>query len=188
MRPLVAHCHLGLGKLYRRTGDGAKAEEHLTTARAMYREMDMGFYLAQADTELGAGGEAMTRVSMVALLALALLAAPLAAEAQPAGKVPRIGFLALLSASSGPPPRCSPRRRPPVFQDGLRRLGYQEGQNLVVERRYADGNADRLPGLAAELVELRVELIVTETTAATRAAEEGDDEIPIVCPSRWRPG
>ncbi len=45
MRPLVAHCHLGLGKLYRRTGDRAKAMEHLTTARAMYREMDMGFYL-----------------------------------------------------------------------------------------------------------------------------------------------
>ena len=49
MRPLVAHCHFGLGKLYRRTGDGAKAEEHLTTARAMYREMDMGFYLAQVE-------------------------------------------------------------------------------------------------------------------------------------------
>ena len=56
MRPLVAHCHLGLGKLYRRTGDGAKAEEHLTTARAMYREMDMGFYLAQAEAA-GAGGD-----------------------------------------------------------------------------------------------------------------------------------
>ena len=50
MRPLVAHCHLGLGKLYRRTGDHAKAEEHLTTARAMYREMDMGFYLTQVET------------------------------------------------------------------------------------------------------------------------------------------
>jgi hypothetical protein len=50
MRPEVAHCHLGLGKLYRRTGDGAKAEEHLKTARAMYREMDMGFYLTQAET------------------------------------------------------------------------------------------------------------------------------------------
>jgi class 3 adenylate cyclase/tetratricopeptide (TPR) repeat protein len=48
MRPLVAHCHLGLGKLYRCTGDGAKAQEHLATARAMYREMDMGFYLTQA--------------------------------------------------------------------------------------------------------------------------------------------
>jgi class 3 adenylate cyclase/tetratricopeptide (TPR) repeat protein len=56
MRPLVAHCHLGLGKLYRRTGDGANAEEHLTTARAMYQEMDMGFWLAQAEAA-GAGGE-----------------------------------------------------------------------------------------------------------------------------------
>ena len=55
MRPLIAHCHLGLGKLYRRTGDHAKAREHLTTATTMYREMDMGFYLAQADT-VGAGG------------------------------------------------------------------------------------------------------------------------------------
>jgi class 3 adenylate cyclase/tetratricopeptide (TPR) repeat protein len=53
MRPLVAHCHLGLGKLYRRTGDRAKAGEHLTTARAMYREMDMGFWLEKAETELG---------------------------------------------------------------------------------------------------------------------------------------
>jgi hypothetical protein len=56
MRPLVAHCHLGLGKLYRRSGDGAKAEEHLATARAMYREMDMAFYLAQAD-RLSTGGD-----------------------------------------------------------------------------------------------------------------------------------
>ncbi len=53
MRPLVAHCHLGLGKLYRRTGDRAKAEEHLTTATTMYREMDMGFWLEKAEAELG---------------------------------------------------------------------------------------------------------------------------------------
>jgi hypothetical protein len=52
MRPLVAHCHLGLGTLYRRTGDDAKAEEHLTTATTMYREMDMGFWLEKADAEL----------------------------------------------------------------------------------------------------------------------------------------
>ena len=49
MRPLVAHCHLGLGKLYRRTGDAAKAEEHLTTAATMYREMGMGFWLEKAE-------------------------------------------------------------------------------------------------------------------------------------------
>jgi class 3 adenylate cyclase/tetratricopeptide (TPR) repeat protein len=53
MRPLVAHCHLGLGTLYRRTGDRAKAEEHLTTAMAMYREMGMTFWLEKADTALG---------------------------------------------------------------------------------------------------------------------------------------
>jgi hypothetical protein len=49
---LVAHCHLGLGKLYRRTGDQEKAQEHLTTAKTTYREMDMSFWLLQAETHL----------------------------------------------------------------------------------------------------------------------------------------
>ena len=53
--PLVAHCHLGLGKLYRRIGDQAKAEKHLTTASAIYREMDMRFWLAQAETACAGG-------------------------------------------------------------------------------------------------------------------------------------
>jgi hypothetical protein len=52
LRPLVAHCHLGLGKLYRRTGDGVKAQEHLTTAATMYGEMDMRLYLVQAEKPL----------------------------------------------------------------------------------------------------------------------------------------
>ena len=52
MRPLVAHCHLGLGKLYRRTGKHQQAQEHLTMAATMYREMDMRFWLKQADTKL----------------------------------------------------------------------------------------------------------------------------------------
>src|SRR5262249_36150203 len=52
MRPLVAHCHLGLGKLYQRVGDRAKAEEHLTTATTMYREMGMGFWLEKAEVVL----------------------------------------------------------------------------------------------------------------------------------------
>ena len=56
MRPLVAHCHLGLGKLYRRTGDGAKVEEHLGTASAMYREMDMWFWLEKAEAGGARGG------------------------------------------------------------------------------------------------------------------------------------
>ena len=55
MRPLVAHCRLGLGKLYRRTGDRAKAAEHLMTASAMYREMDMGFWLEKPDAAYAGG-------------------------------------------------------------------------------------------------------------------------------------
>ena len=56
MRPLVAHCHLGLGKPYRRTDDRPRAQEHLTTAATMYREMDMGFWLEKAEAELKASG------------------------------------------------------------------------------------------------------------------------------------
>jgi hypothetical protein len=52
MRPLVAHCHFGLGKLYRRTSDRVKAQEHLTTAATMYREMGMSFWLEKAEAEL----------------------------------------------------------------------------------------------------------------------------------------
>ena len=54
MRPLVARCHLGLGELYRRTGKREKAQGHLTTATALYREMDMRFWLEQAETEINA--------------------------------------------------------------------------------------------------------------------------------------
>ena len=57
MRPLVAHCHLGLGTLYRRTGKREQAHEHLTTAATMYREMDMRFWLEKAETELKASFE-----------------------------------------------------------------------------------------------------------------------------------
>jgi hypothetical protein len=52
MRPLIAHCHLGLGKLYRRTGQREQAHQHLTIATTMYREMDMQFWLEQAETEM----------------------------------------------------------------------------------------------------------------------------------------
>src|SRR6476659_4433609 len=81
-------------------------------------------------------------------------AAPLAAEAQQAGKVPRIGFLSL----------TSPADRPPLldaFRQGLRELGWVEGQNIVIDYRYAEDRVDRLPGLAAELVRLKVDLIVS---------------------------
>jgi tetratricopeptide (TPR) repeat protein len=56
MRPLLAHCHLGLGRLYRRTGERQQAQEHMTTATAMYREMDMGFWLEKAEVGMKASG------------------------------------------------------------------------------------------------------------------------------------
>lgn len=88
-------------------------------------------------------------VALVAVLAVSLLAAPLAADAQQAGKVPRIGFLSLTSPSDRPPLLDAFRQR-------LRELGWVEGQNIVIDYRYAEDRVDRLPDLAAELVRLKV--------------------------------
>jgi putative ABC transport system substrate-binding protein len=100
-----------------------------------------------------------------------LLAAPLAAEGQQAGKVWRIGILA-----PGIPQDPS---RSPLLQP-LRDLGYVENQNLVVERRYAEGKIDRLPDLAAELVQLKVDVIFTVSTPGVQAAQKATRTIPIV--------
>ena len=113
-------------------------------------------------------------------LAGSLLAAPLAAEAQPAGKVARIGVL-----SPGSPSGAG--RNPSdlavlfaAFREGLRELGYVEGQNIKIESRWAEGNYDRLPGLAADLVRLKVDVIVTYGTPASQAAKRATGTIPIV--------
>jgi len=113
-------------------------------------------------------------------LAGSLLAAPLAAEAQPAGKAARIGVL-----SPGSPSGAG--RNPSdlavlfaAFREGLRELGYVEGQNIKIESRWAEGNYDRLPGLAAELVRLKVDVIVTYGTPASQAAKRATGTIPIV--------
>ena len=113
-------------------------------------------------------------VGSIVTLTLSLLAAPLVTAAQPAGHVRRIGWL-----SPGFP---RPDRDPPVdaFRQGLRDLGYVEGQNLVIEYRWAEGQDERLPALAAELVRLPVEVIVAGGTAATRAAQHATRTIPIV--------
>ena len=103
-----------------------------------------------------------------------LLAAPLAAEAQ-AGKVPRVGFLSPNSASD---PGWLGRLR--VFQQGIRELGYVEGRNIVIESRWAEGKWDRLPGLAAELVGLKVDVIVTYGPPAIQAAKQATGTIPII--------
>jgi len=95
------------------------------------------------------------------------------AEAQQSAKIPRIGYLvgASLSGTSA---------RIEAFRQGLRELGYVEGKNIVIEYRYAEGKLDRLPALVAELVRLKVDVIVANGPPSTRAAKEATVTIPIV--------
>ena len=115
----------------------------------------------------------MDRRAFLGALAGGLLAAPLAAQAQPASSVRRIGFL------SGSSPEAA-RGFVEEFRRGLRQRGYVEGQNIDVEYRWADGKADRLPGLVADLISLRVELIVAVASPAAGAAHQATRTIPIV--------
>ena len=111
------------------------------------------------------------RLCTAALAAtLVLLAAPLAAEAQQVGKVARVGVLFF-----GPRTEAPSTLSPP-----LRALGWVEGQNLVIERRFAEGREERLPELAAELVRLGMDVIVTETGRGARALKRATGTIPIV--------
>ena len=107
------------------------------------------------------------------LLTVVLLAVSVIAEAQQPKKVPRIGFLGASSASVL-------AARIEAFRQGLRDLGYVEGKNIVIEWRSAEGKLDRLPALAAELVRLKVDVIVTTGPAPTRPAKEATSTIPIV--------
>jgi putative ABC transport system substrate-binding protein len=95
------------------------------------------------------------------------------AAAQQPAKVPRIGFL-ITSSPSAIAPRMD------AFLQGLRELGYLDGKNIVIERRYAEGKFDQLPALAAELVSLKVDVIVTSGPTATRPAKSATSTIPIV--------
>ena len=114
-----------------------------------------------------------TRLTLVVTLALALLATPLAADAQQAGKIYRIGVLETISATLNV-------ANLNALRQGLRELGYVEGQNVVIEYRSADGRAERFPDLATELVRLKVDLIVTRGTPAARAAKNVTGAIPVV--------
>jgi ABC-type uncharacterized transport system substrate-binding protein len=105
------------------------------------------------------------------VLALGLFLAPLAAEAQPAGKMPRIGHL---STANGLGPREE------AFRQGLHELAYVEGKNVAIMWRFAEGHEDRLAPLAAELVRLNVDIIVTDGAAVTRVAKSATQTIPIV--------
>lgn len=94
--------------------------------------------------------------------------------AQPASRVPRVGFLALRRPSDSPSDQFT------GFAEGLRALGYVEGRDLVIERRYADGRSERLPALAGELVAMRVDVLVGGGTQAVSALRAATTTIPIV--------
>lgn len=114
----------------------------------------------------------MRRIGLPVLLVLSLILAPLAAEAQQAGKVSRIGVLTYLY-----PPDADP---PQAFLQHLRDFGYVDGQNIVIDWRYAQGKDDRLPGLAVELVRLKPDVVVADATLAVQAAQHATSTIPIV--------
>ena len=116
----------------------------------------------------------MKNILSIFLIIACLGAGPVARAQQPA-KIPRIAFL--LATSPGTDPRVE------AFRQGLLALGYVEGKNLTIEWRYAEGKEDRVPKLAAELVQLNVEIIVTDGTNVTRAARNATKTIPIVMAS-----
>jgi len=112
-----------------------------------------------------------SRLSLAVCALVLALCQPL--EAQQLGKMYRIGFLVASSPSAMAP-------RLDAFRQGLRELGIAEGKDIIIEQRTANGNADQLPGLAAELVRLNVDAIVTSGPTATRSAKEATSTIPIV--------
>jgi putative tryptophan/tyrosine transport system substrate-binding protein len=113
-------------------------------------------------------------LSLIATLVVSLAAPPLA-DAQPTGRTWRIGYL---SAASGELEQYKPWIA--AFRDGLRGLGYVEGENLVIEERYAAGQVERLPALAAELIRLEVDVLVAAPAGSAFAAKKVTRTIPIV--------
>jgi putative ABC transport system substrate-binding protein len=108
-------------------------------------------------------------VGLIVMLTLGVLVVPLATDAQRPGKIPRIGFL-----GDTPGPHAE------ALRQGLHDVGYMEGQNLIIEYRLAQGKGERLPALAAELVQLPVDVIIAPGGQASRAAKQATSTIPIV--------
>jgi len=117
----------------------------------------------------------MRLIGRAVILALILALAPLAAQGQPPEKVRRVGYL-------NPGYLSDPlsQRRLEAFRQGLRDLGYVEGQNIAIESRWAEGKYDRYPALAADLVRLKVDVIVAHGGTATQAVQQATRTIPIV--------
>jgi putative tryptophan/tyrosine transport system substrate-binding protein len=115
----------------------------------------------------------MRLIGLAVVLATSLVLAPLAVEAQQAGKPLRIGVLTAQSRETSTASWES-------FRQGLRDLGWEEGRNLVIEARFADGKFDRLPAFAEELLKLNVSLIVAVNSPGARAAIAATKTVPIV--------
>jgi ABC-type uncharacterized transport system substrate-binding protein len=121
----------------------------------------------------------MPRRAFMAAITGGLLAAPLAVEAQQAGKMPRIGFITTTSPEN---PRSADS-----FRQGLRDLGYVEGRNITIEYRWGRGSTEQFPAFAAELVRLKVDVIVAGSSAAGIAAQRTTRLIPILIPTMADP-
>jgi putative ABC transport system substrate-binding protein len=119
------------------------------------------------------GKKTMRKKGVGFTLCALLFALRLSAEAQQPGKVPRIGYLTAASLSAI-------ATRTEAFRQGLRELGYVEGKTILIEWRSSEGKADRLPGFAADLVRLNVDVIVTGGPIATRSAKKTTAAVPIV--------
>ena len=117
---------------------------------------------------------------IVCLLTTVLLSIAPFVDAQQPTKIPRIGYLSVISPSTNP-------ARIEAFRQGLRELGYLEGKSIVIEYRSAEGKLDRLPALAAELVLLKVDVIITSASGETHAAKEATNTIPIVMTNEGDP-
>src|SRR6266850_3769075 len=116
----------------------------------------------------------MKKAALLSILVVAvLLAVAVRVDAQTGNKVPRIGVIVQGTRSSA-------ARLYEAFQQGLHELGYNEGKNIGIEYRYAEGNPARIPDLVGELVRLKVNVIVTSTTPAHQAAKQATTIIPIV--------
>jgi putative ABC transport system substrate-binding protein len=122
----------------------------------------------------------MDRRTFLGTLSGGILAAPLAAGARQPGRVYRIGYLSAGSSTSNP-------GNLEAFRQGLRELGWVEGRNIAIEYRWAEGRFDRLPDLAADLVSLKVDVIVASATPPTLAAKNATRAVPIVAVSLTHP-
>jgi hypothetical protein len=119
-------------------------------------------------------------IGLLITLALGLLVVSLAVAAQPSTHVPRIGLLSIFSPALG-------ESKAESFRQGLRELGYMEGHNILLESRWAEGHRERLAELAADLVRMKVAVIVTESTPSALAAKQATDTIPIVMATSGNP-